>query len=93
MVLPYGLYEPGVAEKNLLNTGGVTMFVKQIDVKTALELAAKGKEILVMESTILEPQGWLDYDHNTLENMLSGCLFFRQEPAMEIEIGHGIKTV
>ena len=52
MVLPYGLYEPGVAEKNLLNTGGVTMFVKQIDVKTALELAAKGKEILVMESTI-----------------------------------------
>ena len=33
MVLPYGLYEPGVAEKNLLNTGGVTMFVKQIDVK------------------------------------------------------------
>ena len=93
MVLPYGLYEPGVAEKNLLNTGGVTMFVKQIDVKTALELAAKGKEILVMESTISEPQGWLDYDHNTLENMLSGCLFFRQEPAMESEIGHGIKTV
>lgn len=33
------------------------MFVKQIDIKTALELAAKGKEVLVMEAGQIEPAG------------------------------------
>lgn len=44
MVLPYGLCESGVAEKNLLNTGGVTMFVKQIDEKEYLELRRRNFE-------------------------------------------------
>ena len=60
------------------------MFVKQIDMKLALELAAKGKEVLVMVPDLPDSEGWMDYSmHDTLANMLRGCMFFRQEPAME----------
>lgn len=61
------------------------MFVKQIDEETALELAAKGNEIMVLAPTIKEPNKWTDYETDTLQNMLEGCLFFRKEPAMEID--------
>lgn len=61
------------------------MFVKQIDIKTALELAAKGKEVLVMAPITTDPEKWIDYEPNTLGHMLEGCLFFRREPAMEVD--------
>lgn len=61
------------------------MFVKQIDEKTALELAAKGKEVLVMAPITTDPEKWIDYEPNTLGHMLEGCLFFRREPAMEVD--------
>lgn len=59
------------------------MFVKQIDEKTALELAAKGKEVLVMAPITTDPEKWIDYEPSTLGHMLEGCMFFRKEPAME----------
>lgn len=63
------------------------MFVKQIDIKTALQLAAKGKEVLVAIPSSPDPDGWMDYErHDTLKNMLEGCMFFRKEPAMEAEL-------
>ena len=62
------------------------MFVKQIDKKTALELAAKGKKVLVMAPITTDPEKWIDYEPNTLGHMLEGCLFFRREPAMEVEL-------
>lgn len=62
------------------------MFVKQIDIKTALELAAKGKEVLVMAPITTDPEKWIDYEPNTLGHMLEGCMFFRQEPAMEVDL-------
>ena len=34
-----------------------------------------------------DPDGWMDYErHDTLKNMLEGCMFFRKEPAMEAEL-------
>ena len=62
------------------------MLVKQINKKAALELAARGKEVFVMYPAILDSEKWTDYTPDTLGNMLSGCLFFRREPAMEVEI-------
>ena len=62
------------------------MFVKQIDEKTALELAAKGKEVLVMAPITTDPEKWIDYEPSTLGHMLEGCMFFRKEPAMEAEL-------
>ena len=62
------------------------MFVKQIDMKLALELAAKGKEVLVMAPTTTDPKKWTDYETDTLGHMLDNCLFFRQEPAMEVDL-------
>ena len=59
------------------------MFAKQIDKKTALELAAKGKEVLVMAPITTDPEKWIDYEPSTLGHMLEGCMFFRKEPAME----------
>ena len=59
------------------------MFVKQIDEKTALELAAKGKEVLVMAPITTDPEKWIDYEPSTLGHMLEGCMFFRKEPTME----------
>lgn len=61
------------------------MFVKQIDIKTALQLAAKGKEVLVMAPITTDPEKWIDYKPSTLEHMLEGCMFFRKEPAIEVE--------
>jgi hypothetical protein len=58
------------------------MLVKQIDKKTALELAVKDKEILVMTPNIGNPE-WSDYVPLTLEPLLGDCLFFRREPALE----------
>lgn len=57
------------------------MFVKQIDLKEALRLTAKGQEIKV-----LVPNGqdgtWEDMFPTTVAKMLDGCLFFRSEAAM-----------
>lgn len=61
------------------------MFVKQIDEKTALELAAKGKKVLVMIPGGKD-SGWEDMMPDSLEHMLEGCMFFRKEPAMEAEL-------
>lgn len=58
------------------------MFIKQVDEKTALELAAKGKEVLVMVPGGKD-SGWEDMMSDSLGHMLEGCMFFRREPAME----------
>ena len=58
------------------------MFVKQIDSKEALRLAAGGKEVMVMAPTVVEPKSWIDYETETLGHMLDGCLFFRREAAV-----------
>lgn len=58
------------------------MFVKQIGLKEAMELAAKGREVMVMAPSIPEPKQWGDYRPDTVQGMLSGCMFFRREPAM-----------
>lgn len=59
------------------------MFVKQIEKEEALGLAARGVEIQVLAPNTPEPGKWTDYDTDTLESMLDGCLFFRREPASE----------
>lgn len=61
------------------------MFVKQIDMKAALELAAKGREVMILVPGRKE-SGWNDMMPDTLQHMLEGCLFFRKEPAMEKEL-------
>ena len=64
---------------------GRNMFVKQIDMAKALELAAKGMEIKVL-APIGQEGGWENLVPDTLQNMLGGVMFFRQEPALEKEI-------
>ena len=60
------------------------MFVKQIDLKTALELAARGNEVLVL---VPGADGdWANMQASTLQKMLDGVLFFRREPAMELSL-------
>ena len=59
------------------------MFVKQIDMIEALRLAAVGQEINIMPPNASEPKRWADYSPDTLQNLLEGCLFFRNEPAMD----------
>lgn len=61
------------------------MFVKQIDMAKALELAAKGMEIKVL-APIGQEGGWENLAPDTLQNMLEGVMFFRTEPALEKEI-------
>ena len=61
------------------------MFIKQIDAKAALQLAAKGKEVLILVPGGKD-SGWEGMIPDTLEHMLEGCMFFRQEPAMEVEL-------
>lgn len=61
------------------------MHVKQVDKRTALELAAKGEEILLVEPDTEKPEKWMDYSTGTLDKLLDGCLFFRREPALEKE--------
>ena len=58
------------------------MFVKQIDMAKALELAAKGREIKVL-APIGQEGGWENLVPDTLQNMLGGVMFFRTEPALE----------
>ena len=58
------------------------MFVKQIDMAKALELAAKGMEIKVL-APIGQEGGWENLVPDTLQNMLGGVMFFRTEPARE----------
>ena len=67
------------------------MYVKQIDIKTALQLAAKGKEVLVMVPAGKD-SGWEDMMPGTLGHLLEGCLFFRREPAMEVELAGPVET-
>lgn len=67
------------------------MYVKQIDIKTALELAVKGKEVLVMVPAGKD-SGWEDMMPGTLGHLLEGCLFFRREPAMEVELAGPVET-
>lgn len=57
------------------------MLVRQIDRNEALGLAAKGMEIKVLVPAISEPTSWTDYAPDTLQNLLDGCLFFRDEIA------------
>ena len=59
------------------------MFVKQIDMIEALRLAAVGQEINIMAPNTSEPKRWAEYSPDTLQNLLEGCLFFRNEPAMD----------
>lgn len=59
------------------------MFVKQIDMIEALRLAAVGQEINIMAPNTPEPKRWEDYSPDTLQNLLGGCLFFRNEPATD----------
>ena len=69
------------------------MFVKQIDVNKALELASKGIEVFIMAPSTPAPEKWTDYEPDTLQNMLDGMLFFRREAAMEMEtmdLGDGL---
>ena len=61
------------------------MFVKQIGMEKALELAAKGMEIKVL-APIGQEDGWENLAPDTLQHMLEGVMFFRQEPALEKEI-------
>jgi len=59
------------------------MFIKQIDMKTAFELASRGMEIKTM-APIGPGTGWENMEPDTLQNMLSDVLFFRKEPAIEV---------
>lgn len=61
------------------------MLVKQIDMRKALELAAKGQEVLVLIPSDKD-QDWEGMVPDTLSRMLDGCLFFRKEPAMEVDL-------
>ena len=67
------------------------MYVKQIDIKTALELAVKGKEVLMM-APAGKDSGWENMMPGTLGHLLEGCLFFRREPAMEVELAGPAET-
>ena len=67
------------------------MYVKQIDIKTALELAVKGKEVLMM-APAGKDSGWENMTPGTLGHLLEGCLFFRREPAMEVELAGPVET-
>lgn len=61
---------------------GETMFIKQIDTEEALRLASQGTEIKILMPG--EPEsGWKELRPDTLQEMLEGCLFFRDEDAVE----------
>lgn len=57
------------------------MFVKQITMDEALKLAAKGQEIMTLVPSDVE-NNWSEMTPDTLQNMLSGVMFFRGEPAL-----------
>ena len=58
------------------------MFVKQITQNEALNLAAKGVEVMIMVPNS-ENNVWGNMTPDTLQNLLSGLMFFRREPALE----------
>ena len=58
------------------------MYIKQIDMDKALELASKGVEVPVLVPTG-PGSGWESMVPDTLQNLLSDVMFFRKEPAME----------
>ena len=58
------------------------MYVKQIDLKKALELVAKGIEVKVLVPGDTE-NSWECMMPDTLQHVLDGMLFFRTEPALE----------
>ena len=61
------------------------MFIKQISQEEALQLASKGQDIMVMVPSGDEDgnEEWKDMFPDTLQNILSGIMFFRKEPALE----------
>lgn len=68
------------------------MLVKQIDMAEALRLAGEGMEIKVMAPG--DPElGWKGLKPDTLQVMLQGCLFFRDEAAENQESDHVVETV
>lgn len=58
------------------------MYVKQIDLKKALELVTKGIEVKVLVPGGTE-NSWRCMFPDTLQNVLNGMLLFQTEPAME----------
>ena len=58
------------------------MFVKQITLEEALRLAANGNEVMTLVPGE-EKSNWREMIPDTLQNMLSGVMFFRREPALE----------
>lgn len=58
------------------------MFVKQITLEEALRLAANGNEVMALVPGE-EKSDWREMIPDTLQNMLSGVVFFRREPALE----------
>lgn len=58
------------------------MYVKQIDLKKALELVAKGIEVKVLVPGELADD-WRYMMPDTLQHVLEGMLFFRTAPALE----------
>ena len=58
------------------------MFVKQITMEEALRLAANGNEVMTLVPGE-EKSDWREMIPDTLQNMLSGVMFFRREPALE----------
>lgn len=59
------------------------MFVKQITQNEALNLAAKGIEVMTMIPDSENNANWNAMTPDTLQNLLSGLMFFRREPALE----------
>lgn len=57
------------------------MYVKQIDQNTALDLCKKGIEVKVLMAD--NDGDWKEMIPDTLQNVLDGCMFFREEPAIE----------
>ena len=68
------------------------MYIKQIDVKTALDLAIKGKTVMVLVPGE-DDSSWKEMVPDTLQHMLEGCMFFRQEPAMEKDLLKGKRLI
>ncbi len=59
------------------------MFVKQITQSEALNLAAKGIEVMTMIPDSENSANWNAMTPDTLQNLLNGLMFFRREPAVE----------
>lgn len=58
------------------------MFVKQIEMKEALRLAADGQEVMLLAPSTPTPENWMEYYPDTLQGFLEGCMYFRRELAM-----------